>query len=61
MRLLWRVEDDDVRKVKRFYNEHRHNDLVVWRRERNIESILSIFARHILEGNGRVQQAGSKE
>lgn len=45
MRLLWRVEDDDVWKVNRFYNENRHNDLVVWRRERNIEGAYSRFSR----------------
>jgi thermostable 8-oxoguanine DNA glycosylase len=45
MRLLWCVEDDDVRKVKKFYNENKNNDLVAWRRERNVEEGFSRFSR----------------
>lgn len=45
MRLLWCVEDGDVRKVKNFYNKNKNNDLVVWRRELNIERGFSRFSR----------------
>jgi N-glycosylase/DNA lyase len=45
MRLLWCIEDEDVRKVKKFYNENKHNDLVVWRRQRNVERGYSRFSR----------------
>jgi hypothetical protein len=45
MRVLWCVEDTDVLKVKEFYNENKNNDLVVWRRERNVESGFSRFSR----------------
>jgi len=37
MRLMWQVEDSDVLKVKEFYNENKANDLVVRRRELNVE------------------------
>lgn len=43
MKLLWQVEDSDVLKVKEFYNQNKDNDLVVWRRERNVEGG---FPRH---------------
>ncbi len=36
MKLLWQVEDSDVLKVKEFYNQNKNNDLVIWRRERNV-------------------------
>jgi hypothetical protein len=45
MRVLWCVDDSDVLKVKEFYNENKNNDLVVWRRERNVERGFSRFSR----------------
>ncbi len=45
MRLLWCIEDGDIRKVKKFYSKNKNNDLVVWRRELNIERGFSRFSR----------------
>jgi len=43
--LLWRVEDSDVQRLREFYNENIDNDLVVWRRERNVDGEFSRFSR----------------
>lgn len=45
MKLLWQVEDSDVLKVKEFCNQNKNNDLVIWRRERNVEKSFSRFSR----------------
>jgi len=45
MRLSWQVEDSDVLKVKEFYHQNKDNDLVVRRRERNVERGFSRFSR----------------
>jgi hypothetical protein len=37
MKLLWKIEASDVRRVKAFYDEQKNNDFVVWRYSRNIE------------------------
>lgn len=45
MRLSWCIEDSDVQRLKDFYNENVDNDLVVWRREHNVERDFSRFSR----------------
>jgi thermostable 8-oxoguanine DNA glycosylase len=47
MKLLWKIEDADVRKVKKFYDENKNNGLVLWRWERNVESGFSRFSRDV--------------
>ncbi len=32
MKVVWQVEDNDVSRVKEFYNRNKNNDLVVGRR-----------------------------
>lgn len=53
MKLLWQVEDSDVTKVKEFYDEHKDNDFVAWRRKVNVERNLPEFS-HELFWNGMV-------
>lgn len=36
MELLWRIEDEDVLKVKEFFEQHSDNGMVVERRKRNV-------------------------
>ena len=45
MKLLWRVEDADVTKVRSFYDEHKDNEFVVARRKRNVEGEPPTFSR----------------
>jgi len=45
MKLIWEIEDDDIQKVKEFFDNHKNNDLVVRRRERNVERGFSRFSR----------------
>jgi hypothetical protein len=45
VKLVWHVEDNDVSRIKDFYNEHRDNDFVMSRRELNVESSPPRFTR----------------
>ena len=45
MKLLWEIEDADVRKVKEFYDKNKNNGLVLRRWERNVEGSFSRFSR----------------
>ena len=45
MRVVWQVEDEDVSRVKGFYNRNKNNDLVVGRREKNVEGSPPKFSR----------------
>ena len=37
MKILWKIEDGDVQKIKEFYNQHKNNNFVLNRIERNIK------------------------
>lgn len=37
MKLIWRIEDNDVLKAKNFLEQHKDNAMVVERRKRNVE------------------------
>ena len=45
MKVLWEIEDEDVSRVKDFYNRNKDNDLVVGRREKNVEGEPPGFSR----------------
>ncbi len=45
MKVLWQVEDEDVSRVKDFYNKNKDNDLVSGRRETNVEGTAPRFSR----------------
>jgi hypothetical protein len=45
MKVLWQVEDADVSKVKDFYKRNKENDLVVSRREIDVEGNPPEFSR----------------
>jgi hypothetical protein len=45
MQVLWQVEDKDVFRVKDFYHRNKDNDLVVRRRELNVEGRPPEFSR----------------
>lgn len=39
MKLIWQIDEDDIKKVKEFYNTHCDNSFVKTRMERNINNI----------------------
>src|SRR5687767_10813865 len=45
MKVLWQVEDEDVSRAKDFYHWNMSNDLVVGRREMNVEGKPPKFSR----------------
>ena len=45
MNILWQVEDEDVSKVRSFFDKNKDNDLVVGRREINVEGKPPRFSR----------------
>lgn len=45
MKLLWQGEDEDVSRVKDFYDRNEGNDLVTGRREINVEGKPPKFSR----------------
>ncbi len=45
MKVLWQVEDEDVSRAKEFYERNKDNDLVVNRREINVEGKPPKFSR----------------
>src|SRR5215211_7622476 len=45
MKVLWQIEDKDVSIVKEFYDKNKDNDLVVGRREINVEGKPPKFSR----------------
>lgn len=47
MKLLWQIEDDDVRRVQSFFDQNKDNPLVVQRRKRNVEGDALAYSRGI--------------
>jgi thermostable 8-oxoguanine DNA glycosylase len=45
MKLLWRIEDDDVRNVLSFFEQNKDNPLVVQRQERNVGGNILAYSR----------------
>lgn len=47
MKLLWQIEDDDIRKVELFYESQKNNPFVLNRIERNVKKILPQFTNEL--------------
>lgn len=47
MKLLWQIEDNDIQKVKSFYDAHKNNAFVLNRIERNVKKALPQFSKEL--------------
>jgi len=47
MKLLWQIEDNDIQKVKSFYESQKNNSFVLNRIERNVKKVLPAFSKEL--------------
>ena len=47
MKLIWQIEDDDIRKVKSFFEANKNSAFVLNRIKRNVEKAISQFSNDI--------------
>jgi thermostable 8-oxoguanine DNA glycosylase len=45
MKLIWQIDDDDIKKVKSFFEANKNNVFVLYRIKRNIKNIVPQFSR----------------